>query len=310
PMLDLLNDDCDLYVLELSSFQLERAHHFNFAVACILNISADHMDRHKNLMHYHQLKQKVYSEAKLALFNREDQLTYPLLRTGLAQRSFGQRTSELNDYGLETVGGREFIVKGVQPVLAVDSIVLPGGHNVLNIMAALAIIDAAGINMQGLAERAAAFTGLPHRCELVATLNDVRYINDSKATNVGATVAALQGLAAGNDHKIVLIAGGQTKAADFAPLAERLVQQPCELVLIGEGAGDIAKACAGTVAIHHASDMRAAVDCAQALANAGDIVLLSPACASFDSYSGYAARGDAFRQAVLQLAESSQGVQP
>jgi len=308
PMLDLIERDCDVYVLELSSFQLERAHHYNFSVACVLNVSADHMDRHKTMLRYHQLKQRVYSEAKVALFNRDDRLTYPLQRAGLVQKSFGQCTQGLDDYSLQETDGQEYIVKGVERVLAVDAIALPGRHNVLNVMAALAIVDAAGFDMQGLAEKAAQFRGLPHRCELVGSFAGVRYINDSKATNVGACVAAINGFSAAGDQKIIVLAGGQTKSADFQPLATVVEKHACKLVLFGEGAEQIGAACAGCSDLHYAQDLLGAVHAAHALAEPGDLVLLSPACASFDMFSNYEERGDVFRKAVNDLINAAPSI--
>ncbi|MGB5323891.1 MAG: UDP-N-acetylmuramoyl-L-alanine--D-glutamate ligase [Pseudomonadales bacterium] len=305
PMLDLLDEERDCYVLELSSFQLERAAPADFAVACLLNVSPDHMDRHKTLMQYHQLKQSVFAAARVAVYNREDPLTQPLQRQGMPTRSFGWHTSGLQDFCMLERDGKARISMGVTPLLAADELPLAGRHNLLNVMAALAVVDAAGVSLEPAIAAAKAFTGLAHRCELVAIRNGVRYINDSKATNVGACIAALAGFAK-DANKLVLIAGGQTKGADFSALAKIIASTQCELVLIGEGASEIAAACkvAATgreVAIEFADDMPDAVRRASARASNGDIVLLSPACASFDMFSGFAARGEAFIQAVNAL---------
>ncbi|MBT8138719.1 MAG: UDP-N-acetylmuramoyl-L-alanine--D-glutamate ligase [Gammaproteobacteria bacterium] len=317
PMLDLLEAKHDCYVLELSSFQLERAAPAKFAAAALLNVSADHMDRHKTLVEYHRVKQSLFAATEVAVFNRQDPLTEPLQRSGMALRSFGWQSSGMADFCVAIHDGREMICRGVTPLLGVDELRLPGRHNVLNVMAALAMADAAEIALQAAIDAAKSFTGLAHRCELVANIDGVAFINDSKATNVGACIAALQGFAQPS-AKIVLIAGGQTKSADFAPLAKVLESIPCELVLLGEGAEAIAQACRSDnnsgnnisnnskLRIHFANSMEDAVARAGRVAGAGDIVLLSPACASFDMYSGFAERGDAFKAAVNALASGGQ----
>ncbi|NNC54408.1 MAG: UDP-N-acetylmuramoyl-L-alanine--D-glutamate ligase, partial [Pseudomonadales bacterium] len=211
----------------------------------------------------------------------------------------------MHDFCVAPHGGREMICQGVSPLLAVDELGLPGRHNVLNVMAALAMADAAGVNIPVASAAAKQFSGLAHRCELVAKIGGVSFINDSKATNVGACIAALQGFAQPG-KRLVLIAGGQTKSADFAPLAKVVAATCSELVLLGSGADEIAKACravnADSPEINFATNMDEAVALAARAARPGDIVLLSPACASFDMYSGFEARGNAFRQAVEALA--------
>ena len=162
--------------------------------------------------------------------------------------------------------------------------------------------------MQGLAEKAAQFIGLPHRCELVGSIAGVRYINDSKATNVGACVAAINGFSAAGDQKIILLAGGQTKSADFQPLATVVEKQACKLVLFGEGAQQIGTACASCSDVHYAQGLSEAVHAAHALAESGDLVLLSPACASFDMFSDYEERGDVFRKAVNDLINAAPSI--
>lgn len=306
PMLDLIAPERELYVLELSSFQLERAAAFDVEVACILNLSDDHLDRHGNMLRYHQAKQHVYRSAKTAIFNREDKLTYPLARVGLKQNSFGAVVQGAEELGLSIIDGREFIVKGFKPVLAVDEISLIGRHNVNNIMAALAIADAAGFDLDAVCQCARTFKGLPHRCELVADIEGVRYVNDSKATNVGASIVALKGLVPSIQGKLILIAGGQTKAANFTEFGKMLSKLNCVALLMGEGADEIAHAISivnqsENCQVEHVASMQQAVKKAYELSQRGDVVLLSPACASFDMFKNYEVRGSEFANEVSLL---------
>ena len=297
PALELLADDCELYVLELSSFQLERAGELGLAVATVLNISEDHMDRHGSLPAYHMAKHRIFRGCKLAVLNPADPLTVPLLDASARQLSWRMGEPELGGFGVRVEDGVEYLSHGFDHILATSELRLPGRHNIANALAALALGHAAGLPFEGMANTLREFRGLPHRCELVASRGGVRYVNDSKGTNIGATAAALAGL--GGDHDVVLIAGGQGKGANFRQLRD-VVARHCKLVvLIGEDAGLLREALADVVDTEDATDMTEAVAQAMAAATEGDCVLLSPACASFDMFSGYEQRGDAFSEAVL-----------
>jgi len=299
PALDLLDDATELYVLELSSFQLERAGTLGLEVATVLNISADHLDRHGDLPRYHQAKHAIFRGCRKAVVNRDDPLTVPLLADEVPVISWTMRQPELNGFGLRDIDGRDMLCRGFGPLLPSGEVGLPGRHNVANALAALALGYAAGLPLPGMCETLRRFKGLPHRCEVVADVGGVRYIDDSKGTNTGATQAALSGL--GGFRDIVLIAGGQGKGADFNSLRPAVERHCKALVLIGEDASQLEQALGDVAPSIRASSMEEAVRAAAQLAGAGDTVLLSPACASFDMFSGYAARGRAFAAAVKTL---------
>ena len=290
PVLNLLQSPIDLYILELSSFQLETTHSLNCIAATCLNISEDHMDRYRDLEAYRQAKLSLYDQSKRALFNREDSLTQP--NDPMNQNSFGL-TSPVNDeWGVKD--GK--IVHGTTEIVSLQDVVIVGSHNHANLIAAMALAYHAGIEKESMIEVAKHFTGLAHRCELVANINAVSYVNDSKATNVGATVAALQGL---SEHlgDIILIAGGDGKGADFSPL-EAVLDKVTHLITLGKDGDEIAALKDNSKRVDSMAD---AVKQAAGLATAGDIVLLSPACASLDMYKNFMARGDDFREQVQAL---------
>ena len=301
PALELLSPQRDCYVLELSSFQLERCETFRATVGCVLNVSADHIDRHENMINYHRAKQSLYRGVEVAIFNRDDGLTTPLAAAGMRLHSFSLQAPDLNHYGLREFDGQSWIVRGLERLLAVADIPLVGRHNLLNVVAALAIGEAAGFELTAMQRAVKQFRGLPHRCEAVACIDGVRYINDSKATNVAATVAAIEGLSPDVVGKTLLIAGGVTKSADFSPLVAALAGSDCQLLLYGEGAATIAEA-VPVVPLHRADNLAEAVAMAAEIAAAGDLVLLSPACASFDQFRDFSHRGEVFVEAVEKLA--------
>ena len=303
PALELLDAARELYVLELSSFQLERAEELGLSVATVLNVSADHLDRHGSMPAYHQAKHRIFRGCSKAVVNRDDPLTIALVAPEVEVISWRMREPELRGFGLRQLDGQEWVYCGFEPLLPVGDMQISGRHNVANALAALALGTAAGIALPAMLATLREFRGLPHRCELVAEVGAVRFVNDSKGTNVGATQAALQGL--GGDRDIVLIAGGQAKGADFRPL-QAAVRKHCKaLVLLGQDADQLESALAECAPVVHATSMAGAVSAASALARPGDSVLLSPACASFDMFSGYAQRGDAFSAAVATLQESA-----
>ncbi|MFT5235217.1 MAG: UDP-N-acetylmuramoylalanine--D-glutamate ligase [Shewanella sp.] len=294
PALDLLNEPKDLYILELSSFQLETTHSLNCISATCLNISEDHMDRYTDLEAYRQVKLSLYSQTKHALFNRDDEQTKP--NDPMNQNSFGLSIPSDDEWGIRE--GK--IVHGATEIMSLQDVALVGSHNHLNLLAAMALAYRAGIKKESMIQVAMTFTGLAHRCELVAVHDGVSYINDSKATNVGATVAALEGF---SDHLggIILIAGGDGKGADFQPLIP-VIQGLSHLITLGKDGDKIAALYEGAIRVESMSE---AVKKASELAEVGDIVLMSPACASLDMYNNFMARGEDFRAKVNALTDES-----
>ena len=301
PVLDLVDTESELYVLELSSFQLETTNQFQASVACILNLSQDHMDRYDGMLSYHRAKQRIYVGAEHVVCNRADALTMPLLEEGQYVSTFGLDTPDLNQFGLIKKFGESWLSCGVDQLIEVDDVALKGRHNLANALAALAIGTAAKLPIEAMLNVLRRFSGLPHRCETVLESGGVTWIDDSKATNVGAVVAALEGLS--KHRNIVLIAGGQAKGQEFCLLAESILKHVKQLVLIGEDAVQIAQAVekVGSVPTIYAVNIESAVRSAAGAANKGDVVLLSPACASFDMFESYAARGDLFAETARRI---------
>ena len=308
PALDLLDAQCDLYVLELSSFQLERAQPINAEVAAVLNVSPDHMDRYASLQAYHRAKHRVFRGCKQIVVNRADALTRPLVPASVAEWTFGLDAPDFKGFGIREHGGERFLAFARELLMPVHELRIVGQHNIANALAALALGHAVGLPMPAMLQALRAFTGLAHRCQLVAEKNTVRFYDDSKGTNVGATIAAIEGLASDTDangeRKIVLIAGGVGKGAEFSGLASVLEKHGRGAVLIGEAANDIATALPKNFARVYATTMRDAVALAAQFARPGDSVLLSPACASFDMFDNYAHRGEMFSAAVKSYLET------
>lgn len=294
PALELLEQPADLYVLELSSFQLETISHLQPKVATCLNISADHLDRYRDLQHYTEVKLEVYAQAEWAVINRDDAAAQPEALTGKTL-SFGMSEPQ-NDHEFGLRDG--WLALGSEHLLPVGKLKIPGKHNQANALAALALGTAAGLPMPAMLDALQAFTGLPHRCQWIANKQGVNWYNDSKATNIGATLAAIEGLASDNS-KLVLIAGGDGKGADFTELAEAVSQHCRALVLLGRDADLIRDALAATgVPAVKVATLDAAVATAADLAQAGDSVLLAPACASLDMFKNFEQRGELFVAAV------------
>ncbi|MBS97523.1 MAG: UDP-N-acetylmuramoyl-L-alanine--D-glutamate ligase [Oceanospirillaceae bacterium] len=302
PALDLLDEDAELYVLELSSFQLETTHNLRADAATVLNISPDHLDRYPDIPAYHAAKHRIYRGCRRAVENRDDPLTQPLLPQGAKRISFGLGKPDLGQYGLLEKSGENWLAKGLEPLMPVSQMKVRGSHNQANALAALALGEAVGLPIPAMLEAIKAFSGLEHRCQWVADKAGLSWFNDSKGTNVGATLAALRGLGdtLRPDGRIVLIAGGVGKEQAFSELSGPMGKVGRALVLIGRDAQQIA-ADVSSVPSHFAADMTDAVQQAKALARPGDVVLLSPACASFDMYSGYPERGRVFVDAVEGL---------
>lgn len=300
PALDLLDDAAELYVLELSSFQLETTEKLGAQVATLLNISDDHMDRYPGKTAYYHAKQRVFHGCRQAVVNLDDALSAPMDPTDLADLCFGfNRVNPDNFSTVEDEHGT-WITFGLGKLLLTSSLKVIGRHNISNVMAALALGKAVGLPMDIMVRVAQAFHGLPHRCEFVRALDGVEFINDSKGTNVGATVAAIESLVPDNG-KLVLIAGGAGKGADFQSLQQPVLAHCRGVVLFGQDAEQMTAALPEAVPVVRAESLQNAVVQARAVAQPGDRVLLSPACASLDMFRDYLDRGDQFRTLVEGL---------
>jgi UDP-N-acetylmuramoylalanine--D-glutamate ligase len=303
----LLDRDCkqpDVWVLELSSFQLETTYTFSADTATVLNVSEDHLDRYGDMGEYVAAKARIFRSgepgAGVQVLNRDDADSMGMALSGRLVITFGLNApADEGDWGIEHEGSDVWLVQGKQRVLNANELQVTGLHNVANALAALALCRAVGLPLRLLLNGLRTFKGLPHRVERIAEIGGVAYYDDSKGTNVGATVAALQGLGC----KSVLIAGGDGKGQNFAPLAPVVAEHARAVVLIGRDAGKIAEALqeCGGVPVLYARDMSDAVQQSAALARAGDAVLLSPACASFDMFRNYEHRAEAFIAAVQNL---------
>ncbi|CAL93499.1 UDP-N-acetylmuramoyl-L-alanine--D-glutamate ligase [Azoarcus olearius] len=293
------------WVLELSSFQIETAQALDADAATVLNVTDDHLDRYADLADYAATKARIFQGRGAQVLNREDARVAAMVLSGRKVVRFGTDAPQNPaDYGLVEDAGRCWLVRGGERLLALDELALAGRHNAANALAALALCETGlGLAPAQLLAGLRAFRGLPHRVELVAERADgVRYYDDSKGTNVGATVAALDGLGG----RVVLIAGGDGKGQDFSPLAPVLTRHARAVVLIGRDAKLIEAAVAGCgVPLEHAADLDTAVLRANALARPGDAVMLSPACASLDMFRNYAHRAEVFIAAVRRLPEVS-----
>ncbi len=298
PMLDLLDKHHQLYVIELSSFQLELVTDTQGAIAGLLNISPDHMDRYAGLQQYHAAKHRIFLGASRVINNRQDPLTNPLLSTSVKQSSFGLNKPDLGSFGLIDDADQSWLACGLDQLMPVSEVAIKGTHNIANALAALALGQAAGLEMSAMLATLKTYSGLPHRCEHIATIDNVMYIDDSKGTNVGATIAALNGFGDSRVAKLILIAGGQGKEQDFTKLQKPVEQFVKLATLFGEDATQIAAALQGAAQIELCDSLENAVAKAHANAESGDIVLLSPACASFDMFSGFEHRGRCFQDAV------------
>ncbi|QDP00343.1 UDP-N-acetylmuramoyl-L-alanine--D-glutamate ligase [Thalassotalea sp. PS06] len=295
PVLDTVDDSADIVILELSSFQLEIMSSMRAEVGGILNICDDHLDRHKTMTNYQAIKQRIYGMSKSFVFNREDVLTYP--ENAKAQAiSFGLQQGKTGHFGLVTTD-KTYISFGDQSLIAADELPVAGQHNLLNCMAALAYGQLLGWPMAQMLAGLKTFSGLEHRCQRIESSDGVAWVNDSKATNVGATLAAIDGLAP-TTNKLVLIAGGDGKGADFSPLEAALNDRVDTLITLGQDRHALANLKANTSVV---DSMMEAVRVAKSEAQPGDMVLLSPACASIDMYPNYMARGEDFRRCIEEV---------
>ena len=306
PALDLTKDDPELYILELSSFQLETTSNLHAEVAVILNMSEDHLDRHGDMMGYHTAKHRIFQGVKKVVYNRDDSLTRPLVPDATPMQSFGLNAPDMNQYGiLKENDGTMWLARGRERLLKSSEMYIQGTHNIANALACLALGEAIGLPLASMLETLKTFKGLEHRCEFVKEVQGVRYYNDSKGTNIGATLAAIDGLGAAiepQQGKVAIILGGQGKGQDFTALRDALSKYAKLAVLIGEDRAVIEQAIAGTTTLLHAASLQEAVELCQQHTQAHDVVLLSPACASFDMFKGYSERGHQFVECVNTLA--------
>ncbi|MDY6482726.1 UDP-N-acetylmuramoyl-L-alanine--D-glutamate ligase [Acinetobacter faecalis] len=305
PALDLTNDDPELYILELSSFQLEATSNLNADVAVVLNMSEDHLDRHGDMFGYHTAKHRIFQGVKKVVYNRDDSLTRPLVPDATPMQSFGLNAPDMNQFGiLKDTDGTIWLARGRERLLKSEDMYIQGTHNVANALACLALGEAIDLPLDTMLETLKTFKGLEHRCEFVKEVKQVRYYNDSKGTNIGATLAAIDGLGAAIEvkgGKVAIILGGQGKGQDFTALRESLTKYVKVAVLIGEDAPIIEQAIQGTTTLLHAQTFKEAVELCKKNTQANDVVLLSPACASFDMFTGYPQRGHQFVELVNAL---------
>jgi UDP-N-acetylmuramoylalanine--D-glutamate ligase len=322
-----------VWVLELSSFQLDSSEGFEPTAATVLNITQDHLDWHGSMAAYAAAKARIFGDQGLMVLNREDaqvmamrpapikvKLQRPIERACLTFG--GDMPQRPGDFGIEVMNGMTWLVRAleadetrrrrkdaeeelhIQRLMPADALRIRGRHNAVNALAALALASSAGCSLAPMLYGLREYRGEPHRVEPIAVVNEVEYFDDSKGTNVGATVAALQGL--GADRRVVVVLGGDGKGQDFSPLAEPVSRFARAVVLIGRDAALIREALSGVdVPVEDAADMAAAVEKATALAQSGDAVLMSPACASFDMFKDYEHRARVFVQAVADLAEAA-----
>ncbi|UUM31100.1 UDP-N-acetylmuramoyl-L-alanine--D-glutamate ligase [Vibrio japonicus] len=288
PALELLNEDADLYVLELSSFQLETTSSLNLKAAAFLNLSEDHMDRYEGMEDYRQAKLRIFDHAESCIVNADDRATYPEnTKDNLVEFSLTQATQ----FGVADIEGREFICRNGKPLLATDELTLVGRHNVANVLVVLALLLESGIDVEQGMNALKSYNGLTHRCQIVADNHGVKWVNDSKATNVASTLAALSGLSL--QGKLYLLVGGVGKGADFSELAPVFSTLDLQLCCFGEDGDQF-------MSLHPSArrfdTLEQIVEWVSPKLENGDMVLLSPACASFDQFSNFMARGDAFTE--------------
>ena len=306
PALDLLADDIELYVLELSSFQLESTDRVNAEVATCLNVSDDHMDRYSGLQTYHLAKHRIFRGARQVVVNRQDPLSRPLIADQVPCWSFGLDKPDFKSFGILEEGGEKFLAFQFSKLMPVRELKIRGAHNQANALAALALGHAVGLPLAPMLDTLRRFTGLAHRCQWVRERTGVTFYDDSKATNVGAALAAIAGLGAEIAGPLLLLAGGDGKGADFTPLRASVAKYCRAVVVLGRDAELIAAALKDAdgrdvVPLLRVATLDEAVQRCAELAAAGDAVLLSPACASLDMFKNFEERGRLFAQAVEEL---------
>ena len=300
PALDLLRAgaNSELYVLELSSFQLDTTTSLDLRAATVLNVTPDHLDRYSSVGEYADAKARIFARCDTAVINLDDPLVVAMPRPGQRTLGFSLRASIGADYAVAAIDGDWWLARRGEPLMRVSAMKIKGLHNAANALAALALGEALALPVPAMLAELAEFPGLPHRSQWVADVDGVTYINDSKGTNVGATLAAVGGM----KGPLVMIAGGDGKKQDFVPLADAFRGKVRHTVLIGRDARAIGLALQGVCTVEFCGAMEEAVRAAARAAKPGDIVLLSPACASLDMFRDYTHRGAVFTQAVKELA--------
>ena len=296
PALSLLGRGAELYVLELSSFQLERTFSLRPATAVVLNVAADHMDRYCSIEEYADAKRRIYDGASVAVVNLSDPRARSMVAPRRRRIAFSMDEPGEGEFGVSGSGDDAWLAFGKERLMRAGRLPLAGRHNVANALAALALGYSVDLPLPAMLEALRVFRGLAHRCELVAERGGVRWYNDSKATNVGATLAAIEGF--GPEEGLVLIAGGEGKGADFSLLRPAVAAHVRAVVLFGRDAPLLADALQGAAPLHRAANLDEAVESAGRLVPDGGRVLFSPACASFDMFDDYRARGAAFTRLV------------
>jgi len=297
PALDLISDnEPDVYVLELSSFQLETVSSLNAIASVVLNVSPDHMDRYEGLTEYKSAKERIYDGNGTIVINLDDPAVTSMARNQRTCVDFTLFDPLPGDYGVRDYDGERWIVKGEDKLIPVNDLHIKGEHNIANAMAAMALAETLNCPRAAMLSVLRSFPGLEHRCQWIAEHADVKWFNDSKGTNGGASCAAIKGLAA--DENIVLIAGGDGKGADFSELEDVADGRLKAAIVLGKDGPEIGEVLLNVVPVHSVDSMEMAVETAARIVRPGDIVLLSPACASFDMFENYQARGDAFVAAV------------
>lgn len=302
PVLDLLEEENpDLFVLELSSYQLETTNSLQPLASTILNISPDHLDRYSTLQAYQAAKQRIYQRSQHCLYNRNDPLTKPIHVSAETLLSFGLDEPMPGHWGIRQQEGQTYLAYGKECLLPSSALKLPGRHTLLNALAALALGTLAGLHRDAMLQVLTEFPGLPFRCQYITHIDGVAWFNDSKGTNVAATMAAIQCVGETCQGKVILLAGGVGKGADFTPLQAVAKQWVKHAILFGQDAHLLAQALHPVIALTHVNDLKTAVVLAKQLAEPGDVVLLSPACASLDQFRHAEQRGEIFNLAVKEL---------
>ncbi len=298
PALELLSPEAQLYVLELSSYQLETTSSLACQAASVLNVTPDHLDRYPSVAAYAAAKARIFARCDTAVINLDDPLVVAMPRAARRTLSFSLRAAIGADYAIARRHGEWWLTRREEPLLPLAAMRLKGLHNAANALASLALGEALGLPLAAMLEELQSFAGLAHRSQWVADVNGVSYVDDSKGTNVGATLAAVAGM----EGPLVMILGGEGKNQDFTPLAQAFAGKVRHAVLIGRDAALVEEALQGVCGLSRATTLPGAVAAAAAVAQRGDTVLLSPACASLDMFRDYTHRGQVFAQAVRELA--------
>lgn len=300
PVLELLAAETpDAYVLELSSFQLETVESLNALTAVVLNISPDHMDRYEDLEDYAKAKECIYDGSGTMVINLDDPIVAKMSQDKRNCIGYTLSEPESGSYGVREYEDKRWVVKGEEKLIPVDQLYIKGEHNIANAMAAMALAEAMNCPKEAMLTALRTYAGLQHRCQWIAEHENVQWFNDSKGTNVGATCAAIKGLS--ENENLILIAGGDGKGAEFSEMEDVAEGRLKAAIVLGKDGPEIGQVLSRVIPVHAVDDMAMAVKTAARIAKAGDIVLLSPACASLDMYKNYQARGDAFMAAVKSV---------